>query len=97
MSRTKIVALLLAATTLLAGCSMLMGGGTNANGQPASPGVASQTTIVALQTWLMVEQQKAQRAGNSARASSAAAISASLGALRTEANCARRLQLATAV
>lgn len=97
MSRTPIIALLLAATTLLAGCDMLMGGGGNASGQSSSPSVASQTTIIALQTWLMVEQNKARTAGNTSRANAAGNIMGSLGALRVESNCARRLQLATAV
>lgn len=96
MKRSSILAVLLAAILPLTGCEMLMGGGS-ANGEAAPPSATAQTTIIALQTWLLVEQNKAKTAGNTARANSAGSISSSLGALRTEANCSRRLQLATAI
>lgn len=93
LSRTFIAVLL--STVLLGGCAMMAPAG--GNGQPATPGIAAQTSMIALQTWLMVQQGKATDAGNTARANAAASIMTSLGSLRTEANCARRLQLANAV
>lgn len=100
---------LLALMTTLAGCPMLTGGGAGgANAAPAQPGLAAQGTILALQTWLMLEQSKAKEAGTSAataqerqkqlaRAATAGSIMTSLGSLRSESNCAKRLQLANAV
>lgn len=100
MTRPLIAALVIAAASLTAGCDTLgipgFAGGS-ANGAAASPSATSQTTIIALQTWLVIEQQKAAAAGKTARAASAGNLVSSLGALRTEPNCARRLQLATAV
>lgn len=99
MYRPLATAIVLSATTLLAGCNMMgMGGGT-ASGSTAqsSPSVGAQTTIIALQTWLMVEQQKASAAGKTARAATAGSLIGNLSALRTEPNCATRLRLATTV
>lgn len=104
------LAALAIASTSLTGCNMMGMAGGSASGEQASPSLAAQTSIIALQTWLMVQQTKASEAGDRlarsnpteaarqrARATSAGSIMTSLGTLRTESNCARRLSLATAV
>lgn len=111
MNRALIAATLLLSTSLITGCAMT-GQGTSSNGQTAqsaTPGLAAQSSILALQTWLMIQQGKASGSAEKlaasnpaeaerqrARAASAGNIMTSLGALRTESNCSRRLQLATA-
>lgn len=108
MYRAFALALMLCAS-LLAGC--LTGtGGNGSSAQSGSPGLASQSAILALQTWLVLQQGKATEAATrlaktnpaeaarqGARAAAAGGIMTSLGALRVESNCARRLQLANAV
>ncbi|MFZ5724359.1 MAG: hypothetical protein ACOY33_11950 [Pseudomonadota bacterium] len=96
MIRRLPVVAALAAALLLAGCNLLMPP-QEAAGQTGTLTPGAQTTIIGLQTWLMIEQNKAKAAGNTARANSAGSIMTSLGSLRTEPNCARRVQLATAV
>lgn len=94
---------------LTAGCVTGSGGNGQA-AQSAAPGMAAQTSILALQTWLMIQQGKAnesatqlaktnptEAARQRARATAAGSIMTSLGTLRVESNCARRLQLANAV
>ncbi len=98
MHRPLLTAAILSAATLLAGCNMMGLGGTTASANGgAQPSVAAQTSIIALQTWLMIEQQKATAAGNTSRASLAGSLIGNLTALRTEPNCATRLRLATTV
>lgn len=95
MTRNLLIALFVSAGLVLGGCAV---SGAPASGeQPASPGVAAQTTIIALQTWLSLEQTKAKAAGQTARANTAGNLISSLTSLRTESNCANRLRLATTV
>ncbi len=106
MYRPLIAALVLVAILPGTGCQQMLAGGS----APAQPGLASQSTMLALQTWLMIEQSKASSAATrlagsnpaeaqkqTARAASAGNIMSSLAVLRTESNCGKRLQLATAV
>lgn len=111
MNRVLIAATLMLSASLIGGCA-LTGQSSAGNGQTAqsaTPGLATQSSILALQTWLMIQQGKASdsatRLASSnpaeaerqrARAAAAGNIMTSLGALRTESNCSRRLQLATA-
>lgn len=92
----------------LSGCPMLMVGASGDGSAPAQPSLAAQSTILGLQTWMMLQQSKATEAAAAAktvkeaekqraRAASAGNILTSLGALRTESNCGKRLALATAV
>lgn len=108
MSRSLAVATLIAAALLNAGCSMLTGAGDGSAPASTQPTLATQGTILGLQTWLSMQQAKASAAAESAktpadaekqraRAAAAGSIMTSLAPLRTEINCARRLQLATAV
>lgn len=100
MTRSFIAAITIAVATLLAGCNMMGLADASASGTPAasaSPGVAMQTTIIALQTWLSVEQSKASGAGNTSRANMAGSLIGNLSSLRTEPNCANRLRLANTV
>lgn len=95
MNRNLLIALFVSAGLVLGGCAV---SGAPASGdQPASPGVAAQTTIIALQTWLSLEQTKAKAAGQTARANAAGNLIGSLTSLRTESNCANRLRLATTI
>lgn len=100
MTRSFIAAITIAVATLPAGCNMMGLADASASGTPtasASPGVAMQTTIIALQTWLSVEQSKASSAGNTSRANMAGSLIGNLSSLRTEPNCANRLRLANTV
>jgi hypothetical protein len=109
MYRPLAIAAVLAASLLNAGCPMLAGGGAGEAGvAPTQPTLATQGTILGLQTYLMMQQTKASAAAQTAktpqdaekqraRAAAAGNIMSSLAPLRTEVNCARRLQLATAV
>ncbi len=99
MIRSCIAATTIAAA-LLAGCNTMGLASGSASGTPAasaSPSVAAQTTIIALQTWLSVEQSRASSAGNTSRANMAGSLIGNLGSLRTEPNCANRLRLANTV
>lgn len=96
--RPALYVLVIALTAPLAGCELLgMGGAPASGGTQAGPSMTAQTTIIALQTWLMVEQQKATAAGKTARAATAGSLIGNLTSLRTEPNCANRLRLATTV
>lgn len=109
MSRFLVAALLVAASLTSTGC--LTAGAPAEGGDaaaPAQPGLAAQGTILGLQTYLMLQQQKANTAAESAktaaeaeklraRATAAGSIMASLAPLRTEPNCAKRMSLANAV
>ena len=101
-----LVAAVLAASVSLTGCMAPATGEPGA--APAQPGLAAQGTILGLQTYLMLQQQKANAAADSAktpqeaeklraRAAAAAGIMSSLAPLRSEPNCAKRLSLANAV
>lgn len=98
MSRNLVIALFISTSLLLGGCAAPGApGNSGGGGQAASPGVAAQTAIVALQTWLALEQNKARAAGQTARANTAGELIGSLTSLRTESNCANRLRLATTI
>lgn len=108
MNRASIATALILSASLVTGCAMT-GQGNGQAAPSATPGLAAQSSILALQTWLMIQQGKASESATKlassnpaeaqrqrARAASAGDIMTSLGALRTESNCSRRLQLATA-
>lgn len=99
-----------ALTLTLSGC--LSTGGAAPGGEPkpvsTQPTMATIGTIMGIQTWLTMQQTKlstqaaaaktpAEAEKLRARAAAAGNIMTNLSPLRTEINCARRMQLATAV
>jgi len=108
--RRLLLATTTALSLVLAGCLATGGAAPGGEARPVStqPTMATITTIMGIQTFLTLQQTKLSTQAASAktpaeaeklrgRAAAAANIMANLTPLRTEINCQRRMQLATAV